>query len=43
MQDAENLRPLTALRFFAAYWVVLFHYWPKLATAFEPASINVCV
>lgn len=39
MQDAENLRPLTALRFFAAYWVVLFHYWPKLATAFEPGLV----
>jgi peptidoglycan/LPS O-acetylase OafA/YrhL len=26
----ENLKPLTALRFFAAMWVVSFHYWPDL-------------
>jgi len=25
-----NLKPLTALRFFAAMWVVAFHYWPEL-------------
>ena len=25
-----NLKPLTALRFFAAMWVVSFHYWPEL-------------
>ncbi|MDB5431172.1 MAG: acyltransferase [Caulobacter sp.] len=31
MQDAANIRPLTSLRFFAAMWVVLFHYWPDLA------------
>ncbi|MES2035854.1 MAG: acyltransferase [Pseudomonadota bacterium] len=31
MQDAANIKPLTALRFFAALWVVLFHYWPHLA------------
>jgi hypothetical protein len=30
MQDAANIRPLTSLRFFAALWVVLYHYWPKL-------------
>lgn len=34
--DAEHaepghIQPLTALRFFAAIWVVLFHYWPHLA------------
>ncbi|HUO22406.1 MAG TPA: acyltransferase [Caulobacteraceae bacterium] len=27
-----NIKPLTGLRFLAASWVVLFHYWPKLAT-----------
>jgi peptidoglycan/LPS O-acetylase OafA/YrhL len=30
MTDAQHIRPLTSLRFFAAFWVVLFHYWPKL-------------
>jgi peptidoglycan/LPS O-acetylase OafA/YrhL len=28
---AEHLRPLTSLRFFAAFWVVLYHYWPNLS------------
>lgn len=26
----ETIHPLTSLRFFAAMWVVLFHYWPHL-------------
>jgi peptidoglycan/LPS O-acetylase OafA/YrhL len=26
---AENLKPLTSLRFFAALWVVMFTWWPK--------------
>lgn len=30
MKPVENLRVLTSLRFFAALWVVLFHYWPDL-------------
>lgn len=30
MNDAANIRQLTSLRFFAAFWVVLFHYFPKL-------------
>ncbi len=30
MNPAENLRALTSLRFFAALWVILFHYWPDL-------------
>jgi len=34
-----HIKPLTSLRFFAAYWVVLFHYWPKLALAFTPALV----
>ena len=36
MPDAANIKPLTALRFFAAFWVVLFHYWPNLAAGFTP-------
>lgn len=39
MRDAANIRPLTSLRFFAALWVVLFHYWPKLDVAFMPAMV----
>ena len=30
MTEPANIKPLTALRFFAAMWVVLFHFWPKL-------------
>ena len=26
----QDLRPLTSLRFFAAMWVVLYHFWPNL-------------
>jgi len=37
MPDAANIKPLTALRFFAAFWVVMFHYWPKLDVGFTPA------
>ena len=40
MQDAANIRPLTSLRFFAALWVVLFHYWPKLDVAATPALVS---
>lgn len=40
MQDAANIRPLTALRFFAAMWVVLYHYWPKLDVAFTPTLVE---
>ena len=40
MQDGANIKPLTSLRFFAAFWVVLFHYWPKLAVSFTPAFIE---
>ncbi len=32
----QNLKPLTALRFFAAIWVVGFHYWPHLTAAPMP-------
>ncbi len=31
-----DIRPLTSLRIFAAFWVVLFHYWPKLDISFVP-------
>lgn len=27
---AEHLKPLTSMRFLAAMWVVLYHYWPSL-------------
>ena len=37
MADAAHLKPLTALRFFAAFWVVLYHYWPNLDVGFTPA------
>ncbi|HMO42348.1 MAG TPA: acyltransferase, partial [Phenylobacterium sp.] len=39
MSDAEHIRPLTALRFFAAMWVVLFHYWPALGLAGAPLAV----
>jgi peptidoglycan/LPS O-acetylase OafA/YrhL len=29
--EAKSINPLTSLRFFAAMWVVLFHYWPNLS------------
>ncbi|HLI64905.1 MAG TPA: acyltransferase [Caulobacteraceae bacterium] len=36
MPDAKAINPLTSLRFFAAMWVVLFHYWPNLGAALPP-------
>ncbi|MBO9557500.1 MAG: acyltransferase [Caulobacter sp.] len=39
MPDAANIKPLTALRFFAAFWVVMYHYWPNLSAAAPPAVI----
>ncbi|HEY3887616.1 MAG TPA: acyltransferase [Caulobacteraceae bacterium] len=36
MQDARDIRPLTSLRFFAAMWVVAFHYWPNLGAVMPP-------
>jgi peptidoglycan/LPS O-acetylase OafA/YrhL len=33
MTEPANLKPLTSMRFFAAIWVVLYHYWPHLAGA----------
>jgi peptidoglycan/LPS O-acetylase OafA/YrhL len=40
MQDAAHLKSLTSLRFFAAFWVVLFHYWPHLDAGFQPAFVD---
>jgi len=40
MTDAQNIRQLTSLRFFAAFWVVLFHYWPKLAGPAAPMLVE---
>lgn len=39
MTDAQQIHPLTSLRFFAAFWVVLFHYWPALATTGTPLLV----
>jgi peptidoglycan/LPS O-acetylase OafA/YrhL len=39
MTEPANIKPLTSLRFFAAAWVVLFHYWPKLAVTFMPGIV----
>jgi peptidoglycan/LPS O-acetylase OafA/YrhL len=33
MSAPQDIRPLTSLRFFAAMWVVLFHFWPNLTGA----------
>src|SRR5438105_2275068 len=30
MPDGANIKTLTSLRFIAAMWVVLYHYWPNL-------------
>jgi peptidoglycan/LPS O-acetylase OafA/YrhL len=35
--QAEQLKPLTSLRFFAAMWVVFFSYWKALGAGFTPA------
>jgi len=39
MESPAHIRPLTSLRFFAALWVVLFHYWPHLAVAGTPSLV----
>lgn len=39
MPDGANIKPLTALRFFAAFWVVMFHYWPNLSAAAPPQLV----
>lgn len=43
--DAEHsepghIQPLTALRFIAAIWVVLFHFWPHLAGVGTPGFVQ---
>ena len=38
--QAETIRPLTALRFFAAAWVVLFAFWPRLDVSFTPQIVS---
>ena len=35
-----DLRPLTALRFFAAAWVALYAFWPNLDVAFVPTLVT---
>jgi peptidoglycan/LPS O-acetylase OafA/YrhL len=39
LSAASHIEPLTALRFFAAMWVVLYAYWPKLEAGFTPAAV----
>ena len=39
MESPANIKPLTSLRFFAAIWVVMFHYWPHLAATGTPALV----
>ncbi|MDR3513122.1 MAG: acyltransferase [Caulobacteraceae bacterium] len=36
MTATKDIRPLTSLRFFAAMWVVVYHYWPNLAAVMPP-------
>jgi peptidoglycan/LPS O-acetylase OafA/YrhL len=36
MNGSQEIRPLTSLRFFAAMWVVLYHYWPNLSASLPP-------
>ena len=40
MNEATHIKPLTSLRFYAAMWVVLFHYWPKLAVSWTPDFVT---
>jgi peptidoglycan/LPS O-acetylase OafA/YrhL len=35
----RNLKALTTLRYFAAIWVVLFHYWDSLTNAAMPSVV----
>ena len=39
MQAPADIKSLTSLRFFAAAWVVLYHYWPSLAVAHTPPIV----
>ena len=39
VEQPIDIRPLTALRFVAAMWVVVFHFWPNLSAAAMPAVV----
>lgn len=39
MQAPADIKSLTSLRFFAAAWVVLYHYWPSLAVSYTPSIV----
>lgn len=36
VETPADLRPITSLRFIAALWVVMFHYWPNLDVGVVP-------
>jgi len=40
IKDGAAIRPLTALRFFASGWVVLFSYWEKLDGPAAPMLVQ---
>ena len=40
MTDGQHIRQLTGLRFFAAFWVVVYAYWHNLAVASTPAFVE---
>ena len=39
MQQPVDIRTLTALRFFAAMWVVFYHFWPNLSGEAMPSLV----
>lgn len=39
MTDGQHIRQLTGLRFLAAMWVVLYHYWPKMDGPATPGFV----
>ena len=39
MLDAAHVKPLTAFRFLAAFWVVFYHYWPNLSAGPAPGVV----
>jgi peptidoglycan/LPS O-acetylase OafA/YrhL len=40
MTDGQHIRQLTGLRFFAAYWVVVYAYWRNLAVDGAPMFVQ---
>ncbi len=40
VETPQDLRSLTALRFIAAMWVVMFHFWPNLNVGFLPNLVT---